>query len=225
MSISAPHAIINSHNKIGWYGIGQKRLERSLIYHGSTADHLFFDDWQTDIDRTCPYNIKIDAIETAISMGHERLLWLDCSVWAINNPMPIWDIIEHEGYYLCNLGYNCAQICNDRVLEYFKVTRDEAENMWGCISGIVGLNLSHPTGKEIAEQWIRAARDGMFYGDRNYNPNESSDPRFMFSRQDQSALSLIAAKMGLKMHDQGIHVSYYHPERDQSKLIFLMHGI
>lgn len=225
MDVSLKHAIVNSHNRLGWYPFGQKRLERSLIYHGSTADHLFFDDWQTDIDQTCPYNIKADAMETALKMGYERLLWLDCSVWAVNDPMKTWDIIEHEGYYLWKSGYNCAQTCNDRVLEYFEVTRDEAEQMTDCSSSMAGFNLANPTGRQALEMWIKAARDGMFHGDRNYNPNESSDSRFLFSRQDQSALSLIAGKLGMKMHNQGKYTAYYDEGKDQSKLIFLMRGV
>lgn len=226
MDVSIKHCIVNAHTNNGWYPQGQERLKRSLIFHGSTADHLFLDGFvMGGYDESCPYNVKAAAMEEAALMGYERILWLDCSVWAINNPMKMWDVINNEGYFLWKSGFNCAQVCSDRCLEYFGVTRDEVESWPDCSTSMFGVNMSNPIGEQFLNMWIQAAKDGIFKSNRNKDPKDSTDPRFMFARQDQMVASIIAGKLGMKMHDPNEFTAYYDSSVDQSKLIFLMQGI
>lgn len=225
MDTSVKHCIVNAHTGLGWYPKGQQRLERSLIYHGSTADHLFFDSFpKNGYDESCPYNIKASAIERAIELGYRRILWLDCSVWAINNPMRLWDVINDHGYYFWGSGYNCAQVCSDKCLKYFGVDRDSAELMKDCSTSMFGVNMDNPEGERFISSWIRAAKDGVFSGSREHD-GQSEDHRFLFHRQDQSAASVILNLMGLRMHEVGVYSAYYNAAVDQSNLVYLMQGI
>ena len=52
--------------------------------------------------------------------------------------------------------------------------------------------------RAIVEAWIRAGRDGAFRGSRGHG-GQSTDPRFKFCRQDQSAMSLILGKSGVAL--------------------------
>lgn len=207
----------------GWYPQGQNRLVKSLNFHGWNWDVLTWTDWPNDnYDKSCPYNVKAAAFEEAINQGYTHILWLDCSVWAVKDPNPIMDIINNEGYYIGQSGYNCAQTCSDKCLDYFEVTRDEAETMMDCHSGVMGVYTSNPTAKEFIEKFIQAGKDGAFLGSRLHN-GQSEDPRFLFHRQDQSAASIISSKLEMKLSIFGEMVAYY-PEKIDN-VIFALRGM
>lgn len=225
MDTSVKHCVLNACVGGNWYPKGQERLVRSLVFHGSAADHLTFKDtWPTPGYNTdCPYHIKPSAFEYAIEQGYRRILWLDCSVWAIKNPMPVWDVINSEGFYIWRSGYNAAQTCSDKCLEYFGVTRDEAEKIPDSNTSMFGVNMDNPTAEQFITRWIRAAKKGAFEGSRLHD-NQSSDPRFLFHRQDQSAATLIAHQLNLKLHNPGEYSAFYEPNPPES-VVFLMKGL
>lgn len=208
----------------GWYWKGQERLIKSLNLHGFKWDILAWkEEWPNDnYDKSCPYNIKAAAFEEAIKAGYEIILWVDCSVWPIKDPEPIYDLINEQGYYFWSSGYNCAQVCSDNCLEYFGVSRDMAETFTDCSTSMFGVNMANPQGKEFIETWIKAAKDKVFHGSREHD-NQSKDPRFKFHRQDQAVASVIIGKMGLKIHEPGIYSSYY--PNDLDKVILTMRGM
>lgn len=216
--------IVNASNGFGWYPRGSERLERSLIYHGCSSAQYIWTNWPNDnYDKSCPYNVKAAAIEEVIKKGMVTILWLDCSIWALKNPDQIFNMINDEGVLMLTSGYNSAQTCSDKCLEYFGVTRDEAENMPDASTNCFGFNYHHPVGKEFADRWLKAAKDGVFLGSREHD-GQSSDPRFMFHRQDQSAASIICGQMGIKMHTYGEYAMYYQPVMDE-KIIFTLGGL
>jgi len=229
MELTIKHAIVNASinkSKVSWYPSGSKRLEKSLNYHGDTADFLNWEDeWPCDgYDETNAYNIKLSCLEKAVEMGYRRLLWLDCSVYAVKNLMPVWDEINHYGYYLWRSGYNCAQVASDKCLEYFGVDRDTAEGWQDCSSSMVGINLDNPQGLEFYERWKQAAKDGAFAGSR-YHDGQSKDPRFIAHRQDQVCASLIANYMGLTLRDPGYLSAVYDHKNMPDTVCLVMMGL
>lgn len=208
-----------------WYPQGSDRLMQSMNYHGWNWNALV---WKNDYPHRgyptdCVYNIKAAAFEEALIRGFSHVMWLDCSFWAIKDPNPIMDIIDTDGYYLIENGQNCAQECSDKCLQYFGVTRDEAEQMQMCSSGILGINYNNPIGKEFITRWMKAAKDGIFSGSR-FHDGQSKDPRFLHHRQDQSAASIILNQLGMKLHKFGDHVSYY-SEKMTDTTIFSIRGM
>lgn len=209
-----------------WYPRGQKRLKDSLIHHGFNWDILTFDGWANDsYDKTCPYNVKAAAIEEAIKKGYTHILWLDCSVWSVRNPNSIFDIINEQGYYFWKNGYNCAQECSDRCLSYFGVSRDEAEKWDIASTSMFGFNLTNPIGKEFAERWLKSAKNKVFNGSR-FHDGQSSDPRFLWHRQDQSAASIILNQLGCKIHEPKDISMYYEDNVEiPESVLFVMRGM
>lgn len=210
----------------GWYAKGTDRLLRSLQYHGFNGDFVSFKDelpFNCPKDFGSPYNLKAYMLEYAISLGYTHILWLDCSVWAIKDPNELFDVINEQGYYAWPSGFNCAQTCSDKALEYFGINRDVAETIPDCSSSMLGLNIQHPKGKAFAELWIKAMKDGVFEGSREHD-GQSEDPRFMFHRQDQSAASLIMYQLGMDQHEQNVYSSYYQAKQPES-VIFTMRGM
>jgi hypothetical protein len=225
MDIQVRACIINVA-KGGWYPKGQKRLLDSLVYHGNVRDVRHWTDFPNDLyDKNNGYNVKPSAFEQVMNEGYTHILWLDSSVWAVQNPELMFDHINEHGYYLWKNGYNCAQECSDVCLDYFKVSRDDAEKMPCVSTSMFGVNLFNPKGKEFIERWLQSARDGIFNGSRLHD-NQSADPRFLWHRQDQSPASIIANQMGLHLHEGNELSGVYNPrEKHPQSVIFLMRGL
>lgn len=211
-----------------WYPQGQKRLVKSLIYHGFAWDILTWSNEEINsyFDPACPYTIKAAAIHEAVSKGYTHILWLDCSVWAVQNPAKIFDIICDDGGYFWKSGFNLCESANDYAIAWGDYTRDEAENIPELSTGMFGFNIEDPRGKKFCELFLKAARDKVFHGSRNHD-GQSSDPRFKFHRQDQTAGTIAFHRAGFnKLHDPGIYSAYYDDVNNRKdSVIFLMQGM
>lgn len=213
-----------------WYGAGVDRLKRSLIHHGSAADFLFWKDEyppNSPSHNDNPYAFKIYGIREAERLGYRIICHLDSSFWAIKNPDPIFDIINEKGNFAFRSGYNCAQTCTDALLADVGMPRDFAEHLPETATGIVGLNLDNPEGRKVFDYWADFCDRGLFKNSRTHNPGESSDPRFLFGRQDQSAynMALYKAKVEFNYVD---YVAYYNggnPGYNPEKCFFFIGGM
>jgi hypothetical protein len=179
------------------YAAKQQRLRVSLEKHFNGT----FLNWTTfpndNYDKQNPYNAKAAAFEEAIRQGYTQILWVDAPVVALQDVTPIFDRIEKDGYIaIKNNSWNCAQTVNDACLEYFKVSRDDAEKIQEIATGVIGIDVKHPNGKKLIETFIQACKDGAAAGSRIHD-NQSQDPRFKFHRQEQSVFSLSAHKHDL----------------------------
>jgi len=230
MDLTGIKPVIISCGVGGWYAAGIDRMERSLIYHGYGGDMLF---WRDEYPEGCPphnenpYAFKIYAFREAFKRGYKIVVWLDCSFWAIKNPMPILDIINEHGLFAFRSGYNCAETCPDNLLYDVGITRDVAEQIPETATGIVGINIDNPNGKKVFEYWEDFCNRGLFINSRFHNPNESADPRFKFGRQDQSAFSMALYKAGVEFNYVD-YVSYYdhsNPLKNSDKAFFYIGGL
>lgn len=221
--------IINAYTGEGWFANGQLRLIGSL--NGKKApdvDVFAFNEHHLKDSEyyypDCPYTIKAAALDRAIKLGYDQILWLDCSVTAMKSLGELWELIDRDGYYFMAGGWNCAQECNDKSLEYFNYTRDEAElihSLWSCI---FALDLRNEKAKKVAELFLQAAKDKIFHGSRNHD-NQSSDPRFKHHRQDQSVLSLAFHRVGLEtFHPPQIHMYYAGMGKELESNLFRVQG-
>ena len=217
--------IVNGSNGLFWYPKGSLRLEGSLLGVG-WQDYKIYNDYPSgEFDRGCPYTIKAEIINhVIINYKINNILWVDCSVWAVNNPKPIFDIIKKDGYYFWSSGYNAAQTCSDKCLDYFGINRDIAETYEDCSSSIFGVNLNSNIGIEFITKWLQSAKDGAFNGSR-FHDNQSQDKRFLFHRQDQSAATCLIGKMGLKIHKPKEHCIYDTDGEAPKSVIFKMRGM
>jgi hypothetical protein len=186
--------IVNAHNGKGWYPRGQERLRQSLQGHPEAL--CFYHDYPNPhFKGGNHYYLKPSALAES-KKSHSQLLWMDSSCWVIKDLAPIWEAIEKDGYYFIHSGFNCSQYCNDESLEYFGVSRDEAEKIPMIYAICFGLDLKHAIGKRIYEMFINSAFNHIFD-----DGHGSCDSRFIAHRHDQSALSLIAYRFGCKIHD------------------------
>jgi len=181
----------------GRYPKEQQRLKASLEGRFDGAFLHWTEFPNQNYNTANHYNAKAAAFEEAIKQGYKQILWVDSPVVALKDVGPIFHKIATDGYLtIKNSGYNCSQTCSDACLAYFGVTRDQAEGYQEHASGVIGISMENPKAKELIKIFIQACKDGACDGSR-YHDGQSTDPRFMFHRQDQSVLSVAANILGL----------------------------
>lgn len=232
MDLTGAHKpIIISCGIGGHYSAGIDRLERSLYYEGWAGDMRF---WRNEYPSGhCPphggegqYNFKPYAFENVFDDGYKVACWMDASFYCVRNPMPLFDYVNEHGLYFFKSGYSLAETATDRLCNYAEVTRDELVNVSEFATGLIGINIDNPKGKEFLQMWKRYMLDGMFGGDRFHNLEDSPDPRFKFSRQDQSAASMILHKMGITTCGEDRNFQAYKDTgHDPQNVLFFIGGL
>ena len=219
--------VINAAWK-GWYSKGQKRLIESLRDTGYKGDVLTWDNQVINghHDPSSPYTMKVAAWVEAIKKGYTHILWADASVYAIKDITPLFELIDSEGKFFWKSGWNLAQTAADSDLEFAGFTRDEAELMHECASGIVGMNINAHGIKAMLNIFIMANARGVCSTSRLHSL-QSKDPRFKFARQDQTALTIAFHKTGFKneeMYDQNVYCSFFQESYNESVRL-VVHGL
>jgi hypothetical protein len=205
-----------------WYPKGQQRLLNSLRDTGYHGDIRL---WNNEVinehhDPLHPYTMKAAAFVEAQRRGFKNILWMDSSVWAIKNIMPLFDLIEREGMFFWKSGWNLAHTATDKDLQIGGFTRDEAEKLHECASGVVGLNLEKT--KNLFDLFVDYNSLGVCSTSRHHD-NQSKDPRFKFGRQDQTAFTMAFYKSGFtKMFDPGVYCDYQQDEKTYNESVLLL---
>ncbi len=216
----------------GHYAAGIDRLERSLYYEGWAGDMRF---WRNEYPFDCPehggdaqYNFKPYCFQEVFLAERKVVVWADASFFCVKNPMPLFDYVNEFGIYFFKSGYLLAETATDRLCNYAGVTREELiENQVSeFATGLVGINIDNPLGKEFFDNWYQYMKDGMFGGSRVHDLNDSYHPMFKFSRQDQSAASMILYKMGVKTagEDKSFQ-AYKNTGHDPERVLFFIGGL
>jgi hypothetical protein len=154
-----------------------------------------------------PYAFKYYAIEKVRKMGYRIVIWCDSVLKLQKSIAPLIDEISKVGVYLQEDGWNSGQWANDRCLEYFGITRDEAEkiqSIWACF---MGFDFSNPVTHEFMRRYKEALDNGIFRGKHwNTDKTESSDPRCRGHRHDQVCAEIIAHQMKLPLSKQCVTI-------------------
>lgn len=162
-------------NYRGNYIKGLERLKASLKQFGfdgkflgymgersvGAPKHLSFPTEPTDN----PYAFKIYAIRKALAAGYTKILYLDCSVFAVRNIQPIFDIIDRDGYAMQESGHYLDRWINDEALQYFGISREAIAGvvMYGN-AGMLGLDFTRPLARDFFRKWEQAMLAGAFKG-------------------------------------------------------------
>lgn len=215
-------AIVN-YSTEKYYEI-QDRLFNSFI----GIDKIKLRDLNCDSHESNPYAFKIQAIETALSAGYKQILWLDASCYAVKSPDKIFKIIDKQGYFLEDSGFKVGNWTNDKTLDYFQISRDEAMNIPMNSAGFTGINFDTEIGWKFFSWWRSAMEFGMFQGKwDNDLHSESTDERCKGHRHDQSCASLIAYKLGMKIEPVNTYFQAASPESEllHDGIIFKLQGV
>jgi hypothetical protein len=211
----------------GHYPAGIDRLERSLIFNGYAADLMLLKDYPPNSPSHAenPYAFKPYLFKHVFELGYKVALWLDCSIWATRNPMPMLDFINDNGLYFFKSGYPLSATATDYLLSVSGEEREGLIDVPEFATGAVGINISNPNGKDFFDKWMNYCEIGAFKGNRVYDENDSKHPLFKFSRQDQSSASMALHKMGIKNIEAPEWMAYYGTNYCEADLMFFIGGI
>lgn len=169
----------------GRYVKGQERLRNSLKnWNGQLLTWTNENQINSPLHKDNPYAFKVFAFDEAIRQGFERILWVDASIWAIADTNEFWNF---KDYYIQEAGHWTGTWCNDRTLNYFGITRDEAMKMpmYGN-GGFMALDFGTSIARDFFELWKQSMLDGMFIG--NWEDH----------RHDMTCGSIIANQLNMK---------------------------
>lgn len=197
-------AVINFSS--GRYIEGQNRLRESLMATGYDGDVLFEN---YELGFMCPshqkvnYGFKAFLLQHAKFLGYDLILWLDASVCVQKNIQPVFDYIKTNGYFILENVNNTGAWCNDKALAPLGITRDESFSIPHIFSGVFGFDVRmcrNDVHGLINEFYIMAScKPDAFNGHKKNDRGESSkDKRVMGHRHDQTVLSVLLWKRGMR---------------------------
>ena len=202
-------------------GIGGDYPRRSLELRRRCVEHCpdaHLNIYINTLPPGCPlhglshmYAFKLYAMGAAFSAGHNPVLWIDST----NRPRapigPLWDEIEAAGWYAAPQGDSVlGDWCTDRALGMYGINRAMARSIPLALSGLVGLDLRHPTGAAVWAEWNHLYIAGAFDGPHKAANGPiipwgnktagfcSRDSAVQGHRHDEAALSFALWKLGLK---------------------------
>lgn len=138
------------------------RLEQSLKgkFKGDFVAWTNYKDIDCEPHQVIPYKFKAYAIGKAIELGYDRILWCDSPIVAIKDIQPVFDHIEKHGYiFFDNIGHSLGKWTNDKCLEYFGVTREEALDIQMIMASCMGFKIGHPVTDEFLNGYITLANE------------------------------------------------------------------
>lgn len=176
------------------------------------------------------YCAKPYALLEARAAGADIAILLDCAFYPIR---PIITLVEHiaqQGYYFCKNGNSVGEWSSDRCLERMGMHRLEAMTIDEISSYCVGLNFADTRCVEILRRWCGFAGDrltvpgphsNMLVQPGGRNPGfVSADPRVRGHRHDQTVLSILAHRIGMReLSERPLYTAYLGHETDETVLV------
>lgn len=210
------------------YRKGQRRLMQSGRFLGGYAAHAktwpaIPNTWPSHDQ--IPYGFKAFALKETAE-HYDLLLWADASILPIRSLEPLWEKVERDGYWIARNGWNNYQWTADSA--YYELfpenpriweMREVNKRIPHVVATSFGLNVKHPIGKAFLDEYYRLASEtkafcgpwtNSLYG---LNPSEKpalpdtdrrsacGPPDVVGHRHDQTAASVIAWRLGMKLTD------------------------
>ncbi len=210
--------------------VGQRRLDAALAATGETllawTDRLP-DGCPPHRDRgnlagqpsACvPYAFKAYALKAA-AQSYDLLLWADACILPIKALEPLWDLIEHDGYWMSRQGYiNYQWTADSAYPELFPDDHIDDARMFNkkiphVVATAFGLNVRHPKGKAFLDEYYRLASETRAFcgpwqnahsprvaGRNTDRAAGSCGPEDVLGhRHDQTAASVVAWRLGFEL--------------------------
>ncbi len=193
------------------YRRGMMRLSGALAGfnecgHSSGFYNAIPPSWPSHEDK--PYAFKAYAMKQAANEGADLLLWTDACILPVRSMEPLWEKIEREGYWFCNNGYtNYEWTADSAYPDLFSCDLATARAQNKIIPHVVatsfGLNLKSDIGKSFLDEYFRlASKTRAFCGPwSNTIQTPCGPPDVRGHRHDQTAASVIAWRLGMKLTD------------------------
>lgn len=193
--MSVKKCIVSFADSTGQYQKKMSRLEQSLKgnFDGDFLGFTSYDQIGCEPHSVIPYKFKPYAIQKAIELGYDLVLWADSPVYAVKSIEPVFDWIANRGYLLFdNIGFSLGDYSSDKQLEYFGILRSEAWFIKQIMACVMGFDARNTFTVLVLKEYRDTAND-LYPGEWNNDDlTESKDMRVRGSRHDQSVMSCIA---------------------------------
>jgi hypothetical protein len=143
-----------------------------------------------------PFAFKIYSIEAALKLGYTQIFWVDSCVWPVKPIEPIFERLTQLGMFIEDSGHPTGKWVEEKVLSYFGITREVADDIDMISAGFIGLDFEQPISKTFFYLWKEAMQHGMFKGDTIQYRNE------------QACASIIANKLHIPMSKSNEYFAY-----------------
>lgn len=164
------------------YQAKMRRLEKS-IPHG--IDFLGFTSVsQIDCEphTVIPYKFKPAAIDKAKSLGYDLVIWADSPVHVIKPLDQAFDYLEENKYFFFdNIGHSLGMWTNDKCLEYFGYTREQALNTKMIMACCMGFNFTDQAVSELQDEYFELA-DMLYPGSWKDHRHDQTVMSFLLNR-------------------------------------------
>lgn len=173
-----------------------KRLKESLKGRNAGADFIGF----TNVNQIgakphseIPYAFKPYAIQKAVNMGYDSILWCDSPIIAVKDLEPVFQHIERESYlFFDNIGHPLGRWTNDKALKHFEMSREQAmltKMIMACCMGFTFQKVSSTT----------VTQRPLFFNEYHDLANELYPGSWDDHRHDQTVMSFLIDKYGLEI--------------------------
>jgi hypothetical protein len=185
----------------GTYTEPQKLFVESVQKHNPEIPVFAFTDFGhigSPTHKDNPYAFKVYAVDTLRKFGYKTIIWCD-SVLRLTQPIDtLLPEIHEKGVYLQKDGWNSAQWANDKCLDYFGLTRDQAESIESVYACFMAFDFTNPATETFFARWKKSCDDGIFRGAWNNNAKtESQDPRCRGHRHDQVCAEILSYQLNI----------------------------
>lgn len=199
----------------GRYAGKEEPLVKSIQSHG--YDVLVFKSCEeigSPSHQESPYAFKYYSILEAHRRGYQIVIWCDSCLTMLRTVFPWVQSIQEHGVYLQHdVSWSCGMWANDKALDYFNVSRDDAMNIPSVYACVMGFDFKHPMTSKFLARWKDALDAGCFRGNwTNKSNTESQDPRCRGHRHDQTCAELVAHELGIPLQPLVLNTYMYSPK-------------
>lgn len=166
-----------------------------------------------------PFAFKAYALAAAADAGWTTLIWADSSILPIRPLDSLFEKIESDGAWIMNNGFANAEWTAPSAYQFLGVTPEENENIPHVVAGVFGVNLLTDVGRKVLDGYLALAKTRAFCGPVRLmtgTRGSRGDMRVSGHRHDQTALSVVAQRNGVKLTDPPEFFAYARTRPDKS---------
>lgn len=210
------------------YTQGILRLHRSLNDVGYKGGRFF---WQNELPpgspshQEAPYGFKARAMDYARQAGARHILWCDTSIVALKSLDPLFKVLSERAILTFQSGWALGTWCSDNVLPCLELEREESMKISMIAATSYGLNLDYEDAHYTIDMMLEYEKAGALFGPwLRRDGYVSADERVLGHRHDQTCLSAIFHKLGVKQETMPYLFSV-HPDAVDDTTCLLAKGV
>ena len=108
-----------------------------------------------------PYAFKIFSMMEAYNLGFSNLIWLDCSLFPLANPQPLFDRVREQGSLMLHRSHPRGHILPATKLLIETVTGINVEEVPHVRMWVFGLNMEQAWVPKFLESYTQMVRMGL----------------------------------------------------------------